>query len=608
MAGEEGRPWAAVHVAVAGLENPEEAEQARVWLQEARELGAGTLWVEAPTVVAGLLRAARERAPASLLLGEPRHRRLWERMERGRARDQLRKGLGIPLRILPLDGGSAPGRSPLGFQGTLGALAAMAVILLLASIFAASLGVVAGFPALPAVFGLAVGFIAHRWGPRLSLAGILGSLAIYLTLFQRVHGDAEQGFRFLFFAGTLSAIHTVVDLVENLHRETRAGRRREAEAMLLTLLGRALARCTTREEVAEVLIARLGSLLRMPAWVLVPGAEGGPWTVLGPGEGGPSAPCLPAEEGFRRGDPLEPCSTPPWTWVPLGGGEGVLALRGGPVPQSSWGHLQAFAVQGALALERVRWVEAAQKARLENEAERMRSSLLGAVSHDLRTPLAAIQGAATSLLLPEGDLSESTRRDLLTMVREESERLARLLGNLLDLTRLESGAIRAQKEWQPLEEVVGSAIGRLERELGPCPVHAHLPLDLPPPVPLDGALAEQLLWNLLRNARRHAPQGPVLLEAWVEEGTLQLAVRDRGPGVPEAYRKRIFDKFFRMPGQQADGGAGLGLAICDAIATAHGGRIWVEDRAGGGASFRVSLPMDPPPPGLPPHPLPEPAA
>ena len=252
-------------------------------------------------------------------------------------------------------------------------------------------------------------------------------------------------------------------------------------------------------------------------------------------------------------------------------------------------------MQIALALERLRWLEEARKAQLESETERMRSTLLGAIGHDLRTPLAAIHGAAGSLLLPS-DMSDSTRRDLLTMIQEESERLAQLLGNLLDLTRLESGAIQVQKEWQPLEEVVGSALGGLERRQGALPVQVELPESLPL-VPLDAALIEQVLVNLLTNAQRHAPGREIDLRAWEEPGWVHLEVADRGPGIPANLQERIFDKFFRLP-EAGEGGVGLGLAICRAIAQAHGGRIQVQDRPGGGSSFRLALPLDgtPPPP------------
>jgi len=372
------------------------------------------------------------------------------------------------------------------------------------------------------------------------------------------------------------------------------------------LLGRALGRCSTAREVAEVLAERLHGLFQAEAWMLVPG-EGDTWRQLPEAPEAPPSP-RPSEllpqfsDNATRPEPFEPLFMNACTYVALagqGGAEGLLQLSldgGRPLLQESWGLFQSLAVQGALALERVRYLEAAQQARLDTESERMRNTLLGAVSHDLRTPLAAIQGAASSLLLPE-PLPEETRTDLLAMIRDESERLARLLSDLLDLTRLQSGTIRIQKEWQLLDEVVGAAVLRMEARKGPLPIRVDLPESLPL-VPLDGALMEQVLINLLSNAHRHAPDSPVELRAWEEPGTIQMEIADRGPGIPAEFHQRVFDKFFRMPKDLKDGGVGLGLAICGAIVKIHGGAIWVEDRPGGGARFRVSLPLD----GLPPSP------
>ena len=150
---------------------------------------------------------------------------------------------------------------------------------------------------------------------------------------------------------------------------------------------------------------------------------------------------------------------------------------------------------------------------------------------------------------------------------------------------------RLQKEWQLLDEVVGAAVLRLEARQGPLPIRVDLPESLPL-VPLDGALMEQVLINLLGNAHRHAPHSPVDLRAWEEPGSVQLEIADRGPGIPAEFHQRVFDKFFRMPQDLKDGGVGLGLAICGAIVDIHGGAIWVEDRPGGGARFRISLPLD----------------
>ena len=261
---------------------------------------------------------------------------------------------------------------------------------------------------------------------------------------------------------------------------------------------------------------------------------------------------------------------------------------GSPVEMKSL--RQAFTVQIAQAQERVELAERARAALVEAERERTRSTLLSAVSHDLRTPLAAIQGAASSLLLKDDERPSAAEEDLLTMIVDESERLTRLVTNLIDMTRLESGGTPIQKDWQAMEEIIGAAITRLEARLGPLPVVVKLQGDLPL-VRVDGVLVEQLLLNLIENAFRHAPGSPVEIFVQREGALLLMDVSDRGPGIPEDQRDRVFDKFVRMP-SGGDGGVGLGLAICRAITQAHGGSIEVLPREGGGASFRVVLPTE----------------
>jgi two-component system sensor histidine kinase KdpD len=608
MAREQGRPWVAAHVEVPDWETGAEANQARVWLQEARDLGAETVWVRAATVADGLVEAAAGRRVAQVVLGRDRPRGAWARLGRSRLLDILHLGLGsaqvvtIPL-DQPVPGGTGGVRTAADLAG---AVLAVAALLGVSLIFASALFTVAGFPGILPVFALALGFVAHRWGPAFSAPATLAAVLLFDACYSRspFPYQQEDWVDALYLAGTLVLVQMVVVLVDRLHRESRSLHRREAEALLVMLLGRALAKCATVRDTALVLAERLHGLFGAQAWILVPGA-GDTWAQV---PETPEAPPSPRPSEFlprfndpsTRTGPFDPLHLGSCTYVALaghGGAEGLLQLRledGRPLGPESWGLFQSLAVQGALALERVRWLEEANQARLDRESERMRNTLLGAVSHDLRTPLAAIQGAATSLLLPE-PLPEDTRADMLAMIRDESERLATLLGDLLELTRLQSGAIQAQKEWQLLDEVVGAAVLCSEARQGPLRIQLDLPESLPP-VPLDGALMEQVLINLLGNAQRHAPESPVTLRAWAEPGTVELEISDRGPGIPAEFHQRVFDKFFRMPKDLKDGGVGLGLAICGAIVKIHGGTIWVEDNPGGGARFRISLPLEGPPP------------
>jgi two-component system sensor histidine kinase KdpD len=280
--------------------------------------------------------------------------------------------------------------------------------------------------------------------------------------------------------------------------------------------------------------------------------------------------------------------------VPLG----VLALRR-PAPAATdaadRGFLDAFARQISFALERVRLRDEAQAADLRARGEELRSSLLSAVSHDLRTPLAAITGAGTTLRDELDRLGPDQRRELVDTICTEAERMERLVGNILDMVRLEGGGPVIAREWVPLEEVLGSALLRLESRLQGREVRTDLPEGLPL-IPVDPVLFEQVFVNLLDNAARHTPQGtPVEVGARVTDQALEVVVADRGPGFTPGDEGRLFEKFHRGAGA-GRGGVGLGLAICRAIVQAHGGRIDAENRAGGGALLRIRLPLRETPP------------
>ena len=292
-------------------------------------------------------------------------------------------------------------------------------------------------------------------------------------------------------------------------------------------------------------------------------------------------------------------------YLPLLGSAGIVGVLGltPATPTSLIRHsqrrqLDAFVSQMALAVERAKLAQEAEVARRDMEAEQLRNSLLSSVSHDLRTPLAVITGAAGTLLQGGQAIDASTRRDLLSTVLEEAERLNRLIRNLLDMTRLESGSMKVQKEWLSLEELVGSALSHQDSRLGTREVRVHLPKDLPL-VPGDAVLLEQVLINLLENAIKYG-NGELEIGAEPATGEVLVEVNDRGPGIAAGEEERIFDKFHRSLPARAREGVGLGLTICRAIVTAHGGKVWASNRHGGGASFRFTLPLDGAPPLPPP--------
>jgi two-component system sensor histidine kinase KdpD len=249
--------------------------------------------------------------------------------------------------------------------------------------------------------------------------------------------------------------------------------------------------------------------------------------------------------------------------------------------------------QVSLALERARLAEESTESRIRAEHERLHNTLLSSLSHDLRTPLGTITGATSTLLNPGPQTAPGDQQVLLTTIHQESNRLLRMINNLLSITKLESGMVQVKKEWAAIEEVVGSALSHLKEQLGSRAVSVELPEIW---IPMDPVLAEQAFINILDNALKFSPPGsPIEIRGWVEGGQFRIAVADHGPGIPAGEEELIFAKLYRGTGSPPAPGAGLGLAICRGIAQAHGGSIMAETRPQGGAQITLTLPREGPP-------------
>lgn len=291
-----------------------------------------------------------------------------------------------------------------------------------------------------------------------------------------------------------------------------------------------------------------------------------------------------------------------WHYLPLRAPmrtRGVLALRPAHarwllIPEQRQ-HLETLARQIAIALERVHYVEVAQRALVEMESERLRNVLLASISHDIRTPLTALIGVAESLRASRPPLTPA-QAESASMLADQARELGTLVNNLLEMARLQSGKVRLRSEWQSLEEVVGAALRNLRPLLAGTRVETRLPADLPL-VEFDATLMERVLFNLIENAARHGAP-PIEITAAATPTELVFSVRDHGAGLPAAVRGReqtLFDKFTRGETESARPGVGLGLAICKAVIDAHQGTIMAASAQGGGAEFTVKLPRRPPP-------------
>jgi two-component system sensor histidine kinase KdpD len=413
------------------------------------------------------------------------------------------------------------------------------------------------------------------------------------------------------FAVMLVVALVISGLAVRIRAQAESARERERRMAALYAMSRELASTRGVDRLLEVAVRHIAEVFRTRVVVLLPQPDGR----LAPGEGAAAQFPMDASElavsqwvhehGQVAGQGTDTLPGASGLYLPLTGSRGtvgVLGLR----PQDPRSlrapeqlhQLETFASQTALAIERARLAEEAEQAQVRAETERLRNSLLSSVSHDLRTPLASITGAASTLLEGESRLDAGTRRDLLEALHEEADRLNRLVQNLLEMTRLESGALQLHTEWHSVEEVVGAALGRFGKALARRPVTTRVPADLPL-VPMDDVLIEQVLINLVDNVLKYTPaESPVEVSAEDTGTAVLVEVADRGPGLPPGEERRIFEKFHRAEATRSVRGAGLGLAICQGIVRAHGGRIWAENRPGGGIAIRFTLPLKEAPPVL----------
>jgi two-component system sensor histidine kinase KdpD len=258
--------------------------------------------------------------------------------------------------------------------------------------------------------------------------------------------------------------------------------------------------------------------------------------------------------------------------------------------------LDTFTRQIAQAITRVRLAEQARKSQLQMETERLRNSLLSSISHDLRTPLATIVGSSSALAENDGSLSPADQVELSSAIYEEAQRMSNLVNNILDMARLDAGFVELDKQWHPVEEIVGTVLTRLQKHLEGRKVKVNIPQGMPM-IFADSVLIEQVLINLLENALRYTPDGsPLEITVELSPFAVEVFVSDRGPGIPKGMEAKLFEKFYRVRQEAAQSGVGLGLAICRAIVEVHGGTIRAHNHASGGAIFSFMIPVEQQPP------------
>jgi two-component system sensor histidine kinase KdpD len=609
-------PWVASYVesTIGGAMSDADRDRLEVHLRVAESLGASVTRLSGEQVADVLLGYARKHNVTHIIIGKPTHSRLRDRL-RGSLLDEVVRGSGeIDVHVIR---GDEPGDAPPSKRGSAARRTRLGHYLWTVGIVAATLGVAAmlraalDLPDLEMLFLLAVMISAERFGrgPAFLAAGL--GVACYDFFFvPPVHTFSVTDQRyFLTFVMMFGVGFVMSELAARLRRQERDALGREERTAVLYALTKDLAITDTPSQIAAIVARHAGDLFAATAVVLAP-FEGGELRLLG---AAPAEATLDAKDmGVARWtydhDELAGLGTDTLAGsnticAPLRAGSarlGVLALipvekKALRVDQRTF--LDVFCRQAAVALERARLSAEARIAALRAKTEEMRSSLLSAVSHDLRTPLASITGAATALR-DDDNLGEATRGELVESIVDQAERLERLVANLLDMTRLESGGVSLRRDWVPLDEIIGSALTRLEAKLG----SREITVEIAPDVPLvfvDPVLLEQLFVNLLENADKYTEaRSPIEIRARNEGDRVAIDVLDHGPGIPAGAEEKVFEKFFRGPSVGVPG-AGLGLPICKGVVEAHGGTIVARNRSEGGAAFHIVLPNGGTPPSVP---------
>jgi two-component system, OmpR family, sensor histidine kinase KdpD len=585
-------------------------------LDLARGLGAEVATLSGQDVAEVIITYARSRGVTRIVIGKSGGSALRLLFRQTIVDRLLRLGADIDIYVIQSSGGRErsfgrmrwrPG-SRWGYLGAVGTVAVACLIALglqRAGLSEANRAVVF----IPAVVAAAI-----LWGLG---PGVLAAVASVLTFdffFVPPHFTlAVQDIQWVVTLVVLAAVALLVGtLAARLRSQAETARARERRLEALYRLTRGLSGASGIDRLVGVAEAEVGEAFGGPSTIHLPCGGGQPAEArahqgpvidtLGPDR---EAESWALEHGESAGLGTGTFPQAAAIHVPMITAHGPIGVLSVEAPREvlvspeNQRLLETTATQIGIAIERDALEETTRRAVLEAEAERMRSTLLSSVSHDLRTPLAVISGSASTLLrLGEGGNRE-TRTALLSEVCEESERLTRLVENLLAMTRLDSAVIRVNKQWFPLEDVVGSALGRLRRKSQGREIRKHWQSDLPL-VLLDGVLIEQALFNLLENAVNYSPPDTVIdlsVSSTPEEMTVSVA--DRGPGLREDELTAVFDKLYRgEAARQSARGAGLGLTIARAVVHAHGGNIWAENRPEGGAIFSFTLPMQPPPAGM----------
>jgi two-component system sensor histidine kinase KdpD len=610
FAGAMDAEWMVVSVETPAMQRlGERARNRRVdVLRLAESLGAETVTLDGPSAAAALSEYARLRNVTRIVVGEPKRPRWWFAFRPSTAIQLMRAPRAFDVSSIAFREPSSSATreavvDPRGIAWS--SYAAGLPISIACTVLAAIMFPYFSLTDLVMVYLLGATIAALRLGRGpAAMVAVVNTVAFDFMFVPPRYSLAVSNFNYVVTFGVMLAVALIIaSLVANVRAQNRVAGARERRTSLLYGMSRELVAARGFDHLTRVAIKHVAETFAGRAAVLLPD-----------GEGRISHPPAQAVSGSLRDADLSIAQwvfdhdTPaglgtdalpaaPAQYLPLrGSGKvlGVLAVEPSHrrrllLPEQR--HLlETFAGQIALALERAVLADEAERARVSAETESLRNTLLASISHDLRTPLAVIAGASSALNDTSTAFDEHSRRLLASSIESKANEMTQIISNVLDLMRLEAGNVVLHRDWQTLDDLVGSALDRLKTQLVEHPVEVDLPADLPP-VYVDGALMLQVFTNLLENAAKHTPRGTrITIRASAAEAAVRVVVDDTGPGLP-GDAERLFEKFQRGRDEGNTGGAGLGLAICRAIVNLHGGRIDAARRAGGGARFTFTLPV-----------------
>jgi two-component system sensor histidine kinase KdpD len=614
-------PWTAINVETTRSDQGTVSEQdsAVEALRLAQQLGAEPVLIPGQDVADSVIDYARANNVTHLIVGKSDRPR-WRHILTGSITQRLINragGINIHVIEVPADwADGAPAASVAGPRSTFDPRPFIVATLLVVLAIPIAMGLhqLLGVTNIALVFltAILIGAVLHGLGPSL-LACFLAMLAYNFfflpPLYTFTIADPENVVALFFFA-VVAVIAS--NLAARVRGQALSARLRARQTDDLYRFSRKLAVALTLDDLLWATAHQIALMLKVRVVLLLPDDDGiavragfPPEDMLDDADLAAAKWCWEKNHVAGRGSDTLPGAK--WLFQPLRTGRGPLGVVGiirdqpGPLLTPDQQRLlDALADQAALAIERVNLARDLHLARLEVETDRLRSALLTSISHDLRTPLASILGSATSLRSQDAILDKPTKDALLGTIIEESDRLNRFIGNLLDMTRLESGALKPHTSLIELSDVIGAVLRRTAKILAAHEIEVDLPADLPM-LALDMVLFEQVLFNLLDNAARHAPAGSTItIDASREGDTVILRIMDEGEGVPKDDLEKIFEKFHRAGGaDRRRVGTGLGLAICRGFVEAMGGSITAANRADRpGAMFIITLPV-PSDPALP---------